>query len=120
MRGATGARLAFGPRPVLNLFRQLAVLDEGSERKRFTPAVFELDRPALAALLRGLFTADGTVANYGEKSQYVSLASPWGHIPPPRGAPARPRGRPARRRAGGAAASTLSSPCSRSGSAGRR
>ncbi|OGK89896.1 MAG: response regulator SirA, partial [Candidatus Rokubacteria bacterium GWF2_70_14] len=75
MRGATGARLAFGSRPVVDLFRQLAVLDEGSERKRFTPAVFELDRPALAAILRGLFTADGTVANYGEKSQYVSLDS---------------------------------------------
>jgi ribonucleoside-diphosphate reductase alpha chain len=73
--GATGSRLAFGSRPVVDLFRQFAVLDEGSERKRFTPAVFELDRPALAAVLRGLFTADGTVANYGEESQYVSLDS---------------------------------------------
>ncbi|MGH7207440.1 MAG: LAGLIDADG family homing endonuclease, partial [Nitrospiraceae bacterium] len=75
MRSATGARLAFGSRPVVDLFRQFAVLDEGSERKRFTPAVFELDRAALAAILRGLFTADGTVANYGEKSQYVALDS---------------------------------------------
>src|SRR5262249_61063470 len=54
VRGATGARLAFGSRPVVELFRQFAILDEGSERKRFTPAVFELDRPALSALLRGL------------------------------------------------------------------
>src|SRR5262249_17906092 len=75
VRGVTGARLAFGSAPVVDLFRQFAVLDEGSERKRFTPAVFELDRPAVAAVLRGLFTADGTVANYGEKSQYVSLDS---------------------------------------------
>ncbi|HET7877110.1 MAG TPA: LAGLIDADG family homing endonuclease [Methylomirabilota bacterium] len=75
VRGATGARLAFGSAPVVGLFRQLAVLNEGSDRKRFTPAVFELDKPALAAVLRGLFTADGTVANYGEKSQYVSLDS---------------------------------------------
>ncbi|HEV8436511.1 MAG TPA: LAGLIDADG family homing endonuclease [Methylomirabilota bacterium] len=75
MRGVTGARLAFGSRPVVELFRQFAILDEGSERKRFTPAVFDLDRPALAAVLRGLFTADGTVANYGEKSQYVALDS---------------------------------------------
>jgi ribonucleoside-diphosphate reductase alpha chain len=74
-RSATGARLAFGSRPVVDLFRQFAVLDEGSARKRFSPAAFELDRPALAAVLRGLFTADGTVANHGEKSQYVSLDS---------------------------------------------
>ncbi len=75
VRSATGARLAFGSRPVVELFRQFAVLDEGSERKRFTPLVFELDRPALAGVLRGLFTADGTVANYGDKSQYISLDS---------------------------------------------
>ncbi|HXJ80943.1 MAG TPA: LAGLIDADG family homing endonuclease [Candidatus Methylomirabilis sp.] len=74
-RTATGARLAFGSRPVVDLFSQFAVLDEGSNRKRFSPAVFELDRPALASILRGLFTADGTVANHGEKSQYVSLDS---------------------------------------------
>src|SRR5437867_1846114 len=75
VRSGTGARLSFGSRPVVELFRRFAVLDEGSERKRFSPAVFELDRPALAAVLRGLFTADGTVANYGEKSHYVPLGS---------------------------------------------
>ncbi|PYO33010.1 MAG: vitamin B12-dependent ribonucleotide reductase, partial [Candidatus Rokuibacteriota bacterium] len=75
VRSGTGARLAFGSRPVVELFRRFAVLDEGSERKRFSPAVFELDRPALAAVLSGLFTADGTVADYGEKSHYVSLDS---------------------------------------------
>jgi ribonucleoside-diphosphate reductase alpha chain len=74
-RAGSGARLAFGSRPVVDVFRQLAVLDEGSEGKRFTPAVFELDRPSLCSVLRGLFTADGTVANYGEKSQYVALDS---------------------------------------------
>ncbi|MEW6543310.1 MAG: LAGLIDADG family homing endonuclease [Nitrospirota bacterium] len=74
-RSATGARLSFGSRPVVDLFRQFAVLDEGSENKRFTQAVFDLDKPTLAPLLRGLFTADGTVANYGEKSQDVSLHS---------------------------------------------
>ncbi len=74
-RTASGARLAFGSAPVVDLFSQFAVLDEGSDRKRFTPAVFELDRLGVAAVLRGLFTADGTVANYGEKSQYVGLDS---------------------------------------------
>jgi len=75
VRSGSGSRLAFAFRPVVELFQQFAVLDEGSGAKRFTPAVFDLDRPALAAVLRGLFTADGTVANYGEKSQYVSLDS---------------------------------------------
>ena len=74
-RTASTARLSFGSGPVVDLFRQLAVLDEGSGRKRFTPAVFELDRPALAAVLRGLFTADGTVADGDDESQYVALDS---------------------------------------------
>jgi len=37
-------------------FKEFAVLDEGSHRKRFRPAVFDLDKSSLAALLRGLFT----------------------------------------------------------------
>jgi ribonucleoside-diphosphate reductase alpha chain len=69
------ARLAVGSAPVVDLFREFAVLNEGSHRKLFTPAIFDLDKPSLAAVLRGLFTADGTVANYGDKSQYVALDS---------------------------------------------
>ena len=52
-----------------------AVLDAGSENKRLSDAVLALDRSSVAAILRGLFTTDGTVANYGEKSQYVALDS---------------------------------------------
>ncbi len=74
-RTTHGSRLAFGSGPVVELFNQFGVLDEGSEGKRFTPAVFDLDRPALSAVLQGLFTADGTVANYADKSQYVGLDS---------------------------------------------
>ncbi len=73
--GAGVSRLAFSSRGVVAPFKELAVLDEGSARKRFTPAVFDLDRPSLAAVLRGLFTADGCVANHGGKSQYVALDS---------------------------------------------
>jgi ribonucleoside-diphosphate reductase alpha chain len=73
--GATGSRLSFSSQPVVDLFKEFAILDQGSAAKRFTPAVFELDKPSLASVLRGLFTADGTVANYGEKSQYVGLDS---------------------------------------------
>jgi ribonucleoside-diphosphate reductase alpha chain len=71
--GAT--RVSFSSQPVVNLFKEFSVLGEGSDRKRFTPAIYELDKPSLAGVLRGLFTADGTVANYGEKSQYIALDS---------------------------------------------
>ncbi len=60
---------------VLDEVKRYAVLDEGSEAKRFTEEVFKLDRDSVAAILRGLFTADGTVANYSDKSQYVALDS---------------------------------------------
>jgi ribonucleoside-diphosphate reductase alpha chain len=69
------SRLAFASAPVVQLFKRYAVLDEGSDRKRFTPAVHELTEASVRLILRGLFTADGTVANYGAKSQYVSLDS---------------------------------------------
>jgi ribonucleoside-diphosphate reductase alpha chain len=71
----TGSRLSFSSQPVVDLFKELAVLDKGSHRKRFTPAVFDLDKASMAAVLRGLFTADGTVANYGSRSQHVGLDS---------------------------------------------
>ncbi|MCS6848009.1 MAG: LAGLIDADG family homing endonuclease [Anaerolineae bacterium] len=68
-------RVATSSRVVVEQAERFAVLDEGSTRKQFTAEAFSLDRQSMAALLRGLFTADGTVANYGEKSQYVSLDS---------------------------------------------
>jgi ribonucleoside-diphosphate reductase alpha chain len=60
---------------ILNEVTRFAVLDRRSEGKVFTEAAFSLDKKSLAAVLRGLFTADGTVANYGEKTQYVALDS---------------------------------------------
>ncbi len=71
----TGVRLAFASRPVAEQFMQYAVLDDGSALKRFKPAVYGLDRASMAALLRGLFTADGTVVDSGDKGQYVGLDS---------------------------------------------
>jgi ribonucleoside-diphosphate reductase alpha chain len=67
-------RLGTSARCVVDTLKQYATLDEGA-KKRLLPAAFTLEPEALAALLRGLFTADGTVANYGEKSQYVGLDS---------------------------------------------
>jgi ribonucleoside-diphosphate reductase alpha chain len=71
----TGSRISTGNHRIVELFSRYAVLDRGSEKKALTDAVYTLDREASATLLRGIFTADGTVANYGAKSQYVSLDS---------------------------------------------
>jgi ribonucleoside-diphosphate reductase alpha chain len=68
-------RFGTGARCVVDVVKRYAVAGEGSPLKRFTAAIHQLDRPSLAAVLRGLFTADGTVAHYGEKSQYISLDS---------------------------------------------
>jgi ribonucleoside-diphosphate reductase alpha chain len=70
---ATGSRLAFASRPVVELFMRYAVLDEGAALKRFKPAVYDLDRASMAAVLRGLFTADGTVVQ--NTANYVGLDS---------------------------------------------
>ncbi len=68
-------RVGTSARAVVNEAKRFAILDKGSAAKAFTPAVFELGRDSISSLLRGLFSADGTVADYGERSQYVSLGS---------------------------------------------
>ncbi|CAN5508445.1 hypothetical protein BH10BAC3_BH10BAC3_07660 [soil metagenome] len=67
--------ISVGSPKILSLLEQYAVLDMGSENKQLKDNCFQLNRNEQAALLRGLFTADGYVANYGDKSQYVSLDS---------------------------------------------
>ncbi|MER3425501.1 MAG: vitamin B12-dependent ribonucleotide reductase, partial [Nitrospiraceae bacterium] len=69
------ARLSLSSRPVVDLFHQFLMLEQGLERKQFTAAVYDLDRPSLAALLRGLFTVDARVINAGEISRYIALES---------------------------------------------
>ncbi|HEY1429236.1 MAG TPA: LAGLIDADG family homing endonuclease, partial [Candidatus Tumulicola sp.] len=71
----TTARVVTGSASVVSRFEEFAVLDAGSDGKRFRDSIYALDRESVAAILRGLFTADGSVANYGEKSQYVALDS---------------------------------------------
>ena len=72
---ATTSRVSVGSPRILSLMEQFAVLDKGSENKKLKDACFKLNREEQAALIRGLFTADGCVANYGEKSQYIALDS---------------------------------------------
>ncbi len=68
-------RIGTSSRCVVEELKRFAILDEGSKKKAFTQLIFRLEKDSVAAVLRGLFTADGTVANYGEKSQYVALDS---------------------------------------------
>jgi ribonucleoside-diphosphate reductase alpha chain len=70
-----GVRVSVSACEIVNRFTEYAVLDQGSGRKRFTHLVHRLDRQSVAAMLRGLFTSDGTVAAYGNKGHYVSLDS---------------------------------------------
>ena len=71
----TGARVSTSNQRIVKTFSRYAVLDGGSINKQFTDEIYGLDRDSTAGILRGLFTADGTVANYGDKTQYVSLDS---------------------------------------------
>jgi len=71
----TGLRVGTSVAALITKLRLFAVLDAGSHAKAMGDEVYRLDRRSVAAILRGLFTTDGTVANYGEKSQYVALDS---------------------------------------------
>jgi ribonucleoside-diphosphate reductase alpha chain len=68
-------RIGTSSRCVVDELKRFAILNRGSKAKAFTPSIYRLDQGSLASVLRGLFTADGSVANYGAKSQYVALDS---------------------------------------------
>jgi ribonucleoside-diphosphate reductase alpha chain len=74
-RTPTGVRLATSAQEVVAHVDRYAVLHAGSGGKRLTDAAFRLNRDGAAALLRGLFTADGTVGFSEDKNAYVSLDS---------------------------------------------
>ena len=74
-RADTGVRLATSVTEVTSVVDRYAVLDQGSAKKGLLDAAFRLDRESSAALLRGLFTADGTVGFTEDKNAYVSLDS---------------------------------------------
>lgn len=76
-RTATGVRLTTATPELVSQFQAYAVLDRGSEHKVFLPSALRLDQDATAALLCGLFSADGTVVCDGPngKNAYVGLDS---------------------------------------------
>ncbi len=60
---------------IVSLMANYGVLDQGSENKKFTDEIFNLDKESLATVFRGLFSADGTVSGNAEKGFYVGLDS---------------------------------------------
>ncbi|MBC7474096.1 MAG: intein-containing adenosylcobalamin-dependent ribonucleoside-diphosphate reductase, partial [Candidatus Sericytochromatia bacterium] len=54
---------------------ELVDLSLHSHEKIISEQIFNLDLGKQKFILQGLFTADGTVGNYGDKSQYISLDS---------------------------------------------
>ncbi len=70
-----GSRIALSNRSIIETFDRLAVLNEGSSKKALRQEAFSLDKAAIASMLSGLFTADGCVGHYGDKTQYVALDS---------------------------------------------
>jgi ribonucleoside-diphosphate reductase alpha chain len=62
-------------RCVVEPLMRYAILYQGSQQKALKNEAFLLNKESVAAILRGLFTANGTVANYGDKYQYISLES---------------------------------------------
>ncbi len=72
----TGVRFSTSAKEVAPVIRRYATLDQGSAGKRLLPVALRLDRDGVAGILRGLFTADGTVAHdEAGKNAYVALDS---------------------------------------------
>ncbi|MEK6888596.1 MAG: LAGLIDADG family homing endonuclease [Nanoarchaeota archaeon] len=71
----TSAKYEVTNTSLISMFSQMINLGLYSHEKYISEQIFALPLGAQKYVLQGLFTADGTVANYGEKSQYVSLDS---------------------------------------------
>lgn len=71
----TSGRFVVTNNILINKFREYLDLNLQSHKKCLSDSIFNLTLGEQKYLLQGLFTSDGTVANYGEKSQYVALDS---------------------------------------------
>lgn len=74
-QATTGLKVSSSRPRLIECFQEYAVLDQESIGKRFTPRMFDLDAAAQSAMLRGLFTADGTVSGNVAKGFYIGLDS---------------------------------------------
>jgi len=69
----TTASLTVANKNVMDKLNKIINFDLDAHEKVIPQNIFESDLGIQKYVLRGLFTADGTVADYGDKSQYVSL-----------------------------------------------
>ncbi|MBU0957555.1 MAG: intein-containing adenosylcobalamin-dependent ribonucleoside-diphosphate reductase [Nanoarchaeota archaeon] len=71
----TSGKYSITNNTVINKLSEYVDLKLKSHEKCLSESIFGLNLGEQKYVLQGLFTADGTVANYGEKSQYISLDS---------------------------------------------
>ena len=71
----TSARFTVTNNLLINRIEEYVDFSFKAHQKRISEKIFSLSLSEQKYVLQGLFTADGTVANYGEKSQYVALDS---------------------------------------------
>ncbi len=71
----TSGKFTVSNQVLINKATQYVDLAQKSHQKRLSDAIFGLTLSEQRHVLRGLFTADGTVVDSGEKSQYVGLDS---------------------------------------------
>ena len=69
------SRISTNRKSLIEKFRNLGAKNIPSFEKRIQQWIFSSDLTTQKAILQGLFTTDGTVGNYGKKSQYISLDS---------------------------------------------
>ena len=74
-QAATSAKIHLGGESLVEKVSQFVDLNLKSHEKIISPQMFALSLSEQRYILQGLFTADGTVADCGEKSQYVALDS---------------------------------------------
>ena len=73
LQTSTTAKVNIVSGSAINKTAQYVDLSQKSHEKTLSEKIFSLGLGEQKYILQGLFTADGTVANYGEKSQYVAL-----------------------------------------------
>ncbi|OIO43062.1 intein-containing adenosylcobalamin-dependent ribonucleoside-diphosphate reductase [Candidatus Pacearchaeota archaeon CG10_big_fil_rev_8_21_14_0_10_35_219] len=71
----TSGKFTITNNSLLNKIGEFVDLALPGHKKCVSEKIFGLTLGEQKHILQGLFTADGTVANYGEKSQYISLDS---------------------------------------------
>ena len=74
-QSGSGARVSVSNKPIVERFASYAVLNCGIAEKRFTDEIYQLNRLSVAAILRGLFTAEGSIGSNQAGQGEIALTS---------------------------------------------